>query len=192
MSILDEKRVQARITVVDEHVRCENRHDLDGVMATFGMNARYDDEPWGDRRTGRDGVRSYYTDLMRALPDLAIEVKNRHVASESLVLEVIIRGTHLGPWRGLPATGRRLEFPLCGVYAFDADDRLAGERIYYDRGAVLGQLGLFHEPSRGLGRIVTAFSHPMTIMRAYLRRSDRSSNRVQAATERTGPSRGSS
>ena len=175
MSLLKAERIQARMAIVDEHIRCENRHDLDGVMATFGMDARYDDEPWGDHRTGRDGVQSYYTELMRALPDLAIEVKNRHVAPESVVLEVTIQGTHLGPWRGLPATGRRMEFPLCGIYAFDADDRLAGERIYYDRGVVLGQLGLFHEPARGLGRVVTALSHPMTIARAYLRRSSRNS-----------------
>src|ERR1043166_957286 len=101
MSLLKAERIQARMAIVDEHIRCENPHDLDGVMATFGMDACYDDEPWGDHRTGRDGVRSYYTELMRALPDLAIEVKTRHVASESQVLEVIIRGTHLGPWRGL-------------------------------------------------------------------------------------------
>ena len=86
----------------------------------------------------------------------------------------MIRGTHLGPWRGLPATGRKLEFPLCGIYTFDSDDRLAGERIYYDRGIVLGQLGLFREPLRGLGRIVTALSHPVTIARTYLRGSRRS------------------
>jgi steroid delta-isomerase-like uncharacterized protein len=171
MSLPETERVEARMAVVDEHIRCENRHDLDAVMATFGIDARYDDEPWGDHRTGRDGVRSYYTELMRALPDLAIEVRHRHVAADSLVLEVSIRGTHLGPWRGLPATGQRIEFPLCAVYTFDADDRLAGERIYYDRGVVLGQLGLFHEPLRGLGRLVTALSHPVTIARAYLRRS---------------------
>ena len=175
MSVIEAERIQARIVVVDEHIRCENRHDLDGLMATFGTDARYDDEPWGDHRTGRDGVRSYYTELMRALPDLTIEVKNQHVASEGVVVEVTIRGTHLGPWRGLPATGRLIEFSLCGVYSFDGNDRLAGERIYYDRGVVLGQLGLFHEPSRGLGRMVTAFSHPMTIARAYLRRSSRKS-----------------
>ena len=116
-------------------------------------------------------MRSYYTELLRALPDLAIEVKDRHVASGSIVLEVTIRGTHLGARRGLPATGRRMEFPLCGVYTFDADDKLAGERIYYDRGAVLGQLGLFQEPARGLGRVVTVLSHPLTIARAYLRRA---------------------
>ena len=171
MSPLDPDRIKARIGVVDEHVRCENRHDLDAVMATFGDDARYDDEPWADHRTGRDGVRSYYTELISALPDLHIDVQHQHVGSEGLALEVIIRATHLGPWRGLPATGRRLEFPLCGIYTFDANDRLAGERIYYDRAMVLSQLGLFHEPLRGLGRLVTAFSHPVTIARAYLRRS---------------------
>jgi steroid delta-isomerase-like uncharacterized protein len=165
--------IDARIALVDEHVRCENRHDLDAVMATFGATARYDDEPWGDHRTGRDGVRTYYAEVMQALPDLAIEVTRRHVAGESIVLEVVIRGTHLGSWRGLPATGRRVEFPLAGVYTFDAADRLAGERIYYDRAAVLHQLGLFHEPLRGLGRVITALCHPLTIARAYLGRARR-------------------
>jgi len=170
MSLLEVDRLQARMAVVDEHIRCENLHDLDAVMATFGAQARYDDEPWGDHRAGHAGVRSYYTELMRALPDLAIEVRQKHIASDSLIVEVIIRGTHLGSWRGLPATGRRMEFPLCGIYTFDDADRLAGERIYYDRATVLRQLGLFHEPLRGLGRIVTALSHPATIARAYLRR----------------------
>jgi steroid delta-isomerase-like uncharacterized protein len=162
---------EARIAVVEEHVRCENGHDLEAVMATFGAKARYDDEPWEDYRIGRDGVRSYYTELLRALPDLSIEVRHRHVATDSIVLEVTIRGTHLGPWRKLPATGRPLEFPLCAVYTFDADGRLAGERIYSDRGMVLGQLRLFHEPLRGFGRVATALSHPVTIVRAYLRRA---------------------
>jgi steroid delta-isomerase-like uncharacterized protein len=159
-----------RIDVVDEHIRCENRHDLDAVMTTFGTAARYDDEPWEDHRSGLDGVRSYYIELLSALPDLTIEVKNRHVASESVIVEVIICGTHLGSWRGLPATGKRIEFPLCGVYTFDENNRLAGERIYYDRGVVLRQLGVFREPVRGFGRIASALSHPITIARAYLRR----------------------
>lgn len=166
----EDDRQTRRIAIVEEHIRCENRHDLDAVLATFGAEARYDDEPWNDHRLGLDGVRSYYTELIRALPDLSIDVKNRHISSESMVVEVIIRGTHLGAWRGLPATGRKIELPLCGIYTFDKGDRLAGERIYYDRGTVLNQLGMFHEPVRGLGRIITALSHPITIARAYLRR----------------------
>jgi steroid delta-isomerase-like uncharacterized protein len=157
-----------RIAVVEEHVRSENRHDLEAVMATFGASAQYDDEPWADHRHGLDGVRSYYTELMRALPDLVIDVQRRNVSEDCIVLEVAIRGTHLGAWRGLPATGRRVDFPLCGVYTFDADDRLAGERIYYDRATVLRQLGVFREPSTGFGRVMTALTHPLTIARAYL------------------------
>ncbi len=171
MSLIDPERLQRRVAIVDEHIRCENQHNLDAVMATFGNDARYDDEPWADHRTGRDGVRTYYGELLQALPDLKIEVKGRHVAADSVIVEVTISGTHLGAWRGLPATGRQVEFGLCGIFEFDADDRLAGERIYYDRGAVLGQLGLFHEPMQGLGRVATAVTHPVTIARAYLRRS---------------------
>ncbi|PWT93489.1 MAG: hypothetical protein C5B55_04425 [Blastocatellia bacterium] len=162
--------IDARLKTVYTHISCENQHDLDSVMATFGENARYDDMPWDDHRTGLSGVRSYYNELISALPDLSIEVKQEHVAPDSVVVEVIIRGTHKGAWRGLPATGRKIEFPLCGIYTFDADDRLSGERIYYDRGAVLAQLGLFHEP-RGVGRFITALTHPITISRTYLRRS---------------------
>ena len=97
---------------------------------------------------------------------MQIEVRSRHVADDAIVVEAVIRGTHLGGWRGLPATGRRVEFPLCGVYTFDADDRLAGEKIYYDRGTVLRQLGVFHEPRSVVGRISILATHPVTLARA--------------------------
>jgi steroid delta-isomerase-like uncharacterized protein len=115
-------------------------------------------------------VRLFYQQLMSALPDLEIEVQRRHAAEEAVLLEVVIRGTHLGGWRGLPPTGRRIEFPLCGVYTFTPDDRLAGERIYYDRGTVLRQLGVFHEPRSLLGQICMLATHPVTLARAFARR----------------------
>lgn len=182
MSEVDAARLQARLAIVEEHVKCENLHDLAGLMATFGADARYDDEPWQDHRLGLEAVRSYYTELLASLPDLAIEIRHRHVASDAIVLEVIIQGTHRGTWRGgMPATGRRVEFPLCGVFTFDAQDRLAGERIYYDRATVMRQLGLFHEPERRLGRLVTVLSHPLTIARALFHSSNHAEPRNQDA-----------
>jgi steroid delta-isomerase-like uncharacterized protein len=163
-------RIAARIAIVEQHIRLENEHDLEGVLRTFGNTARYDDEPWNEHFEGRDGVRTFYEELMRALPDLQIDVQHRHVADEAILVEVIIRGTHLGAWRGLPATGRRIEFPLCGVYTFDGDDRLAGEKIYYDRGTVLRQLGVFHEPQSLLGQLTIAATHPATIVGALARK----------------------
>jgi steroid delta-isomerase-like uncharacterized protein len=163
-------RVMARIAVVEQHIRLENEHDLEGVLRTFGDTARYDDEPWGEHYEGRSGVRLFYEQLMRALPDLAIEVQRRHVTDDAILMEVTIRGTHLGSWRRLPPTGRRVEFPLCGIYTFDAGDRLAGEKIYYDRGTVLRQLGVFHEPQSILGQVSILATHPATIARALARR----------------------
>ena len=163
----------ARIAIVEQHVRLENAHDLEGVLDTFGETAHYDDEPWDEHYQGRNGVRQFYEQLMKALPDLAIEVVRRHVTDDAILLEVIIRGTHLGGWRGLPPTGRRLEFPLCGVYTFDSANRLAGEKIYYDRGTVLRQLGVFHEPQSRLGQISILATHPVTLVRAFLRKLSR-------------------
>jgi steroid delta-isomerase-like uncharacterized protein len=168
-SILKDRR-SAWIAVVEQHIRFENEHDLEGVLGTFGDTARYDDEPWGEHYNGRDGVRQFYEQMMKALPDLEIVVQRRHVAEDAVVVEVMIRGTHLGRWRGLPATGRRVDLPLCGIYTFDADDRLAGERIYYDRGTVLRQLGVFHEPPSVLGQVCILATHPITIARAFARK----------------------
>jgi steroid delta-isomerase-like uncharacterized protein len=102
-------------------------------------------------------------DLLQALPELHIDVQCRHAGDTAVVLEVIIRGRHLGSWRGLPATGARIEFPLCGIYTFDDDDRLAGEKIYYDRATVLRQLGVLHEPDSAIGRVTTVLTHPLTM-----------------------------
>ena len=163
-------KAAARIALVEQHVRLENEHDLEGVLGTFGDTARYDDESWGEHYQGRDGVRRFYEQIMKALPDLEIEVQRRHVTDDAILLEVLIRGTHLGGWRGLPPTGRRIEFPLCGIYTFNDEDRLAGEKIYYDRGTVLRQLGVFHEPQSVLGQIATLATHPATIARALARK----------------------
>ena len=162
-------RWSARAATVEKHIRHENEHDLQGVMSTFGDTAQYDDEAWGEHHKGREGVRQFYESLLKALPDLEILVQRRYLIDDAIILEVIIRGTHLGAWRGLPATGRRVEVPLCAVYSFTADDQLAGERIYYDRGTVLRQLGVFHEPETILGQISILVTHPVTIARAVAR-----------------------
>ena len=159
-----------RLALVEQHIRFENQHDLAGVLGTFGENARYDDEAWGEHYEGSAGVRAFYEQLMTALPDLEIAVERQHLTDDAILVEVTIRGTHLGEWRGLPATGRKIEIPLCGVYTFDENDRLAGEKIYYDRATVLRQMGIFHEPQTALGMLSIFVTHPITILRAFARK----------------------
>jgi steroid delta-isomerase-like uncharacterized protein len=170
MTAILSERSRAQLAIVEEHVRCENAHDLPGIMGTFGSNAWYDDQPWGEHHEGRDAVRGYYEDLLTSLPDLRIDITRALAADQGVVLEVQISGTQLGSWRGLPPTGRHVRFPLCGVFSFDDAGMLAGERIYYDRGSVLRQVGLFHDPQSFVGRLEILLAHPVTVARAYGRR----------------------
>jgi steroid delta-isomerase-like uncharacterized protein len=159
----NDDRIAAHLRLVDEHVSFENQHDLEGIMGTFGAIARYDDEAWDAHYTGRDEVHTFYEGLLQALGGLHLDVRHRHASVTAVVLEVIVRGRHLGPWRGLPATGCQIEFPLCGIFTFDDEDRLAGEKIYYDRATVLRQLGVFRGPDSAMGRVTTMLMHPLTM-----------------------------
>lgn len=161
--------IEARLSLVREHIRCENEHDLPGIMQTFGNAAQYDDLPSLEHHAGRDAVATYYTQLLASMPDLEIDVQRYHATGDTVVAEVVVRGTHLGAWRGLPATGHSLAFPLCGVFTFDEDGRIAGERIYYDRASVLRQLGVFHEPQTTVGKLLTVLTHPVTMAHTAVR-----------------------
>ena len=61
----------ARIALVEQHIRLENQHDLEGVLRTFGDTARYDDEAWGQHHKGRNGVKSY-RQTRHGQPDLEL------------------------------------------------------------------------------------------------------------------------
>lgn len=160
----------ARLEMVEEHVRHENQHDLAGIMSTFGNDAAYADAPWGEVHQGRQAVEQYYRDLLAALPNLQIDIRDRHVTEDAVVLEVVISGTQTGAWRGLPATGRAVRFPLCAVFRFASSGKVASETIYYDRAGVLHQVGLYHEPVGVVGQLITGLTHPLTLLRAYVRK----------------------
>src|ERR1035441_5698348 len=60
-------------------------------------------------------------------------------------------------------TSTTAQFSLRRVHV-RPDNRLAGEKIYYDRAMVLRQLGVFHEPQTVLGGISILLTHPLTIL----------------------------
>ena len=139
---LTEARIAARLAAVEEHARAENGHDLDSVVATFGDCPVWEDRSANERHDGRDGVRTYYAELFAGFPDFNFDVERKHVAAEAVILEVRVRGTHAGTWKGIAPTGRHVEFPVCAVFTFDETDRIEAETVYFDRMTVLSQLGV--------------------------------------------------
>ena len=132
----------ARERIVQEHIDTELRHDLDALTNTFTPESEWRDMPAGDTHTGHPGVRAYYEDLFTGFPDFSLEIVSRHVADEAIVMEVIATGTHAATWKGVPATGKAVRFPVCVIFTFAEDDKIRAETVYYDRLTVLTQLGV--------------------------------------------------
>jgi steroid delta-isomerase-like uncharacterized protein len=137
---IDEGRVAARIKIMDEHFRAENAHELDATMATLNETPQF--KLNNDEFGGQDSVRAFYASLFTAFPDLHFEVTRRYVSDEAIIVEATLSGTHQNEWSGIAATGRRVQLPFTGIFLFDENDRLAGERVYCDNALVLRQFGV--------------------------------------------------
>ena len=100
-----------------------------------------------------------------------------------MIVEFWLLGTHLGPLRALPPTGRSFRCQMTALFLFDGE-RLVCERVYFDQPTILRQLGLARDPRSPLGRIALALNHPLTIARAVLGAAPR---RPRLDAARIGP-----
>jgi hypothetical protein len=134
----------ARLALVEEHLRAENAHEISGIMATFGSQPKFILN--GTHIEGRDGIQSLYESFgfgnAGGFSDLTVEVIHRHVAGDSVILELFLGGRHDAEWQGIPATNRTFRIPACAVITFDGAGKMAGERVYFDGSLMLRQLGV--------------------------------------------------
>jgi steroid delta-isomerase-like uncharacterized protein len=151
----------------------ENRHDFDTTIGTFA-HPRYEIVPTGDVYDGETEVRGYFAETRTAFPDQRNELIALHHAEQAVIAEFYLLGTHLGPLRSLPPTGRAFRCRMSAIFVFD-EDRIVCERVYFDQATILRQLGLAHDPSSLSGRASLLLSHPLTIGRALLGRRGRPS-----------------
>ncbi|MFZ5726302.1 MAG: ester cyclase [Pseudomonadota bacterium] len=144
MTELDE----ARIAVVRRHMALEIAHDWDGVIATFD-HPRYELMGPDTVLDGEAAVRSYFAASREPFPDQANEVIAiaADAASDSVLVEFWLTGTHLGPLklglRTIEPTGKAFRIRMAASFEFaPGSDRIVCERPYYDQSAVMKALGL--------------------------------------------------
>jgi steroid delta-isomerase-like uncharacterized protein len=171
---LDDALRQRREALCVGHMTAENEHDFDQAIGFF-HRPRYELVATGEVYDGADRLGDLMQENVTAFPDFRFDVGALHHADEAIVVEGTFRGTHLGTWRGLPATGRRIAFPMVIVFPFDGD-RMLGERLFFDLSTALRQLGVARDPSTTAGKIATVLNHPVTVGLALVRGVLRSSS----------------
>lgn len=139
----DADAIKRQRAIVDAHISAENAHDWEAVAGTFVQDDRafYDVVPISASFKGIDGVRGFYASISAALPDLRIDVKAEYDCVGCSIREVVISGTHLGDYMGVPPTGNHVSVDLAAFYLFDDKvEKLIAERIYYDLSTVWRQM----------------------------------------------------
>jgi steroid delta-isomerase-like uncharacterized protein len=116
----------------------ENRHEFDVTMATFD-HPRYEIIPTGEVHDGEEAVAAYFAETRAAFPDQRNELIALHHSDDAVIAEFWLRGTHKGPLRGFEPTGNSFECRCAAFFLFE-DDRLVGERVYFDSATILAQL----------------------------------------------------
>ena len=158
-----------REALVREHMESENRHEFDVTMGTFD-HPRYEIIPTGDVFDGAARVAQYFDETRTAFPDQRNELIAMYHSDDAVIVEFTLLGTHLGSFRGLPATGKAFTCRTLAIFVFEpGGEGIVCERVYFDSATILRQLGIAHDPLTLTGRIATLVNHPVTIGGALLR-----------------------
>ncbi len=137
---IDQDLRDRREALVVGHMESENHHDFEATLGTFG-HPRYEIVPTGDVFDGEEAVRRYFEDSRAAFPDQRNHLVALHHTDAGVIVEFDLKGTHRGPLRGIPATGKEFTCRTVAFFLFDGDS-LVCERVYFDAATILSQLGL--------------------------------------------------
>ena len=134
--------------VFDAHMSAEfELRDADRAMETMTDAPSLIHVPVATGARGKEALRGFYRDhfVGKWPSDLSVERISRTTTETMVIDEFIVRFTHDivmdAVLPGLAPTGRRVELPHVAVVGFE-NGKMAFERIYWDQGSMLVQLGL--------------------------------------------------
>jgi steroid delta-isomerase-like uncharacterized protein len=129
--------------ILQEHVDAENALDAERVMATYSREGPvFEDVASGARYSGEEIVSENYRHLWDGFPGLQRRITRWTFGEDAAVIELTLSGKHEGTFRGIPPSGKEIEFRIIAHFQFDSEGRIAQETAYYDALTFMRQLDL--------------------------------------------------
>ncbi len=129
---------------VNRYYQAINEGDWDAYEELFTSDAALE-APGGVTAVGPAGMRTFDQVFKTAASDFTVTTLSQVAAGAFVMSENVAEGTQTGalvsPSGVFPATGRRFGGKYVGVFEL-RDGRIAAQRIYYDRLALVEQLGM--------------------------------------------------
>jgi steroid delta-isomerase-like uncharacterized protein len=141
--------LQKNKTVVQRYVdEIQNDHSIDAIESIFSGEFIDHMDTYGGLFQGIDGLKKGYTAAFQAFPDLKAIVRQMIAEEDMVVLHKTVMGTHRGEFRGIPATGKKVEYQ--SIYIFRIENNKISE--YWglqDELKLMQQLGVVAEDNSG-------------------------------------------
>jgi predicted ester cyclase len=111
------------------------------VLADHVLSPLYvNHDPAFPMATDRSGLEHTIVDVVRAaFPDVRLTIDDLVASGDRVAVRFTFRGTHLGAFAGIPATGRRVEFTNNTIYRI-ADRQIVEGWSVWDAASLLQQL----------------------------------------------------
>lgn len=126
--------------IAREYIEAWNSRDFDRIEALVSDDAEIIDFD-GSVGRGREGARAVAEMYATAFPDGKIEIKRLTAAGDTVVAELVGRGTNDGPFGDSPPTHKTTELPFVDVLTI-RDGKIVVDRQYGDTATMMRQLGL--------------------------------------------------
>ena len=138
---IDEPERERRQALIRAHYAAENDHDLERIMATFSKDGVmvYNGQSFPDEQSIRlaHGYMGMST-APGAFAGLRASIDVEHFTEAETVIEGRICGKHSREFLGFAPTQRDVELPFVAFYRFDANGKLASERVVMNLGPLHG------------------------------------------------------
>jgi len=88
----------------------------------------------------REEYQGFVKGFFKAFPDLNFSIEELYTVGDRVIARLILRGTHKGTWRGIPATGNKFEMSSTFIVRIE-NGKVVEEREDFDQLGFLQQLG---------------------------------------------------
>ena len=137
LSVAEERNLRS----VTDVLQYWNTQDVEGILAYYDDDIRWTNVALDEVYSGKDEVRAFIHRLLTAFPDLSFEVTEKFARDDNISERWYIRGTHQGPFMGIPATGKRVEIPGISMVKM-RDGKFLSDWYLFDASGGLRQMGL--------------------------------------------------
>ena len=133
-----------------------NAGDIEGIVAFYDDEITWKNVGLEETYLGKQGVREFLTRLFTAIPDLEFTVDFKIARGDNVSEQWTVRGTHLGTFMGIPATGRPVAIRALSMVTM-REGKFLRDEFYWDTGAVMRQMGLMPSLAASQGALARGF-----------------------------------